>query len=210
MANEAAAPAVPHAVPADTKAAEPVTAAPAAADPHATGTAVGHDAGAKKVFPPLDPATMGPQLVWLAITLTALYLLLSRMVLPRIGGIIEERKTRIQRDIEAANRLKGDTDKALQTYEKALADARGNASTIARDTRDRLTAETDKERAAIEAQNAKNLAAAEARIAANKQKALASVGEIASDTASAIVKQLIGQDVSADDIRSALKPVAGE
>ncbi len=185
------------------------TSAPQAAG-QATGTAVGVEPAAKKVFPPLDPSTVAPQLFWLALTFAALYLMLSRVALPRIGSIIEERRDRIRRDMDAAERLKGETDKAMLTYEKALNDARTNASGIARETRDRLAAETDKEKIAVESQLTAKLTQAEARIGEAKKKALASVNEIAADTAGSIVKQLIGQDVSADDVKRALQAVAGK
>lgn len=183
---------------------------PHSATPHTTGTAVPHGAEGKKIFPPLDPTTAAPLLVWLAITFTALYVLMSRFAIPRIGEVIEERRNRIQRDLDAAERLKGEVDQALATYEKALADARASASGIARETRDKLASDVERERAAVEADNQAKLAAAEARIAGTKMKALSSVGDIAADIAGPIVKQLIGKDVSADDVKRALQPAAGE
>jgi F-type H+-transporting ATPase subunit b len=98
----------------------------------------------------------------------------------------------------------------MKAYEKSLADARGNATSIARTNHEKLTAETDRERAAVEAATSKKLADAEARITATKQKALESVGEIASEIAGPVIKQLTGKDVSADDIKRALNPGAGE
>jgi len=185
-------------------------AAEPAAAPAATGTEVQHGGGAQKVFPPLDPSTVSPQLVWLALTFVALYMLLKRIVIPRIGGVIEERRDRIQRDIDGAERLKGEVDAAVKTYEKSLADARANASGIARETRDRLSAEVDKERASVEAETASKLTEAEARIAATKRKALSSVNEIAADIAGPVVKQLIGKDVTADEIKRAVNAAPRE
>jgi F-type H+-transporting ATPase subunit b len=146
----------------------------------------------------------------LALTFALLYMLLKRMVIPRIGGVIEERRDRIQRDLMQAEQLKADVDNAVKAYEKSLADARASASTIARDTRDKLSAETDRERAAVEADTAKKLAEAEARITATKGKALASVSEIAAEIAGPVVKQLTGKDVSADEIKRALSAGAAE
>ena len=179
-------------------------------EPVITGTEVPHGGTANKVFPPLDPTTVSPQLVWLAITFVALYFLLKKLAIPRIGGVIEERQNRIQRDIDAAERLKDDVDGAMKAYEKALTDARGNATSIARETRDRLTSEVDRERAAVEAATAKKLAEAEARIEATKLKALSSVDEIAADIAGPVVKQLTGKDVGADEVKRALSAAAGE
>lgn len=186
------------------------TTAPAG-QPVTTGTEVPvGEAGHGKVFPPLDPSTVSPQLVWLALTFLALYILLKRMVIPRIGGVIEERRDRIQRDIDGAERLKSEVDAAVKAYEKALGDARANASGIARETRDKLAAEVDRERAAVDAETNKKLADAEARIAETKRKALLSVNEIAADIAGPVVKQLIGKDASADEVKRAISAGAGE
>ena len=76
--------------------------------------------GGAKVFPPLDPATFVPQLVWLAIAFGLLYLLLSRVALPRVGEVIEERADRIRRDLDQAEKLKAETEGALAAYEQAL------------------------------------------------------------------------------------------
>jgi F-type H+-transporting ATPase subunit b len=180
------------------------------AEPVTAGTEVPHDAGHSKVFPPLNPEFFPPQLIWLVATFVVLYVLLSRMVLPRIGEVIEERRDRIKRDLDAAERLKGETEKALATYEKALGDARTNASGIARQARESLNAEVDKERSGVEKELAVKLSAAEARIAGTKAKALASVTEIAGATVSSIVNKLVGQDVSRDEIDRAVASVPGQ
>lgn len=150
-------------------------------------------------LPQLHAPDFAPQLFWLAVTFVLLYWIMSKVALPRIGEVIEERRDRIQRDLAAAERLKGETDKALQTYEKALSDARGSASAIARKTRDELGAEVDKERKAVEDQLAKKLADAEASIAATKTKALASVKDIAGDTVVEIVNALTNINVTKDE-----------
>ncbi len=174
--------------------------------PHdlSTGTEVPHDAGHAKAFPPLDPAHFAPQLFWLALSFGALYIILSRVALPRVSEVIEERRDRIQRDFDAAERLKDETDKALNGYEKALADARSNASSIANKEREVLNAEVAKEQAKVEDQISAKLTEAEARIAETKTKALQGVNTIAADTAVAIVAKLVGDTVSADEAKSAL------
>ena len=161
-------------------------------------------------LPQLNTHDFAPQLFWLGLTFVALYFIMSRIALPRVGEVIEERRDRIQRDLDAAERLKGDTEKALASYEKALADARTNASGIAKETRERLAGEVDKEKTKVDSQIAAKLAEAETRITATKSKALTSVSEIAADTAGAVLSKLIGQDVSADEIKRALSPAAGE
>lgn len=171
---------------------------------------VAHAAEKKAGLPQLNVGDFSPQLFWLVLTFAALYFIMKRIALPRVGEVIEERRDRIQRDLDTAERLKGETEKALAGYEKALADARSNASGIARETRDRLSAEVDKEKSKVDSQIAAKIAEAESRIAATKTKALASVSEIALETAGAVLNKLIGENVSAEEIKKAMAPGAGE
>jgi F-type H+-transporting ATPase subunit b len=167
----------------------------------AAGEAAHH---AKGGLPQLHVPDFAPQLFWLAAMFALLYLILSKIALPRVGEVLAERRSRIQRDLDAAATLKADTDKALADYEKALSDARANASTIARNTRDKLAAESEAERVRVEGELASKLQSAETSIAATKTKAMSAVSDIASDTAQAIIGKLIGQDVTAADVKAAL------
>ncbi len=159
----------------------------------------------KSGLPQLNVPDFSPQLIWLALTFGALYFLLSRVALPRIGEVLEERADRIQRDLDEAARLKGETEKALAGYEKALADARGNASALAKETQARVSAEVDKERARVDNEIAGKLVDAESRIAATKAQALSSVNDIATDTATAIIGRLLGQDARPEEVAAAVK-----
>lgn len=156
------------------------------------GTAVPSGAQHAKVFPPFDPSTFAPQLVWLGIAFGLLYLVLSRIALPRIGDVIAERRDRIHRDLASAERLKAETERAIAAYEQAVAEAKAKAGAIAKETRDKLAADTARQRAGVEQEIAGKVAAAERRIAETKAKALASVDAIAEETAAAMVDKLIG------------------
>jgi len=143
-------------------------------------------------FPPFRRDTIASQLFWFVITFVALYVMVAKLGLPRIGGILEARHGRIAADLAAANRLKEGADAAMAAYEKALAEARTRAQLIASETRDQLSAETEKTRKALEQRlNAKQVEA-EKTIAATKTKALESVRGIALDAAATIVARLTG------------------
>ena len=163
-----------------------------------------HGAHKKSGLPQLDGSHFVPQLLWLALTFGVLYLVLSKFALPAVGEVIDERRQRIKRDLDEAERMKAETEKALANYEQALADARAKGSQISRDTRDTLAAETDRQRGAADAQANAKVADAEKRIGAMKDRALGEVNTIAADTASAIVEALSGAKVSADEIKTAL------
>jgi F-type H+-transporting ATPase subunit b len=170
----------------------------------ATGTAVEHPAAEHAVFPPFDSSTFASQLLWLAITFVALYFLLARFAIPRIGGILSDRAGRIAGDIEKAQAAKANSEAAVAAYEKALATARGNANTIAEAARGAAKEAADKERHGIEANLATKLAAAESNIAGIKQRALSEVGAIAAEATAAIVKALIDADAPKADVDAAV------
>jgi F-type H+-transporting ATPase subunit b len=179
------------------------------ADKVTTGAAIPEDAG-HGAFAPMDPATFVPQLFWLALTFGLLYFLVKRLVLPRVGAVIDERRGRIERDLARAESLKVETEQALVGYEQALGEARAKATAIGREMQERLAAELDKERAKVDAEIAAKLADAEARIAQSKARAMAGVGEIAGATAGAIVARLLGREPSKDEVQRALVQRAAE
>jgi len=144
-------------------------------------------------FPPFEAATFASQFIWFVLAFVVLYVLMSRLALPQIGGIIDKRKARIDGDLREAERLKGETDKAIAAYEAALAEARKNAHGIAEETRSSIKADIDAKRKVVEDDLSKKVAEAEARIATNKDEALGRVGEIAAETAAALVAQLSGE-----------------
>jgi F-type H+-transporting ATPase subunit b len=155
-------------------------------------------------FPPFQSENFLSQLVWLAVTFVLLYALMSRIALPRIAGILAGRDKRIADDIAAANRLKEQSDAAHAAYEKALADARGRAQSIANATREQQAAAAKATNKQLEAQLHERIAAAEQSIATSRASAMSNVGGIASDTAAAIVERLIGQAPAAHEVAAAV------
>lgn len=155
-------------------------------------------------FPPFRSDTFPSQLVWLVLTFVLLYVMVSKLILPRVGGILASRRAKIDGDLAEAARMKGDADAAVAAYEKALAEARARAHALATETRDRLAAEAEAHRKKVEAELADKLAAAEASIASGKAAAMANVRGIAVDTAGTIVTQLIGKAPAATAVNAAV------
>jgi F-type H+-transporting ATPase subunit b len=178
-----------------------------AGEVHATTEAEGGEHAT--VFPPFDASTFGSQIFWFALMFAVLYVLMSRVALPQIGSIIDKRKARIEGDLREAERLRGETDKAVAAYEQALADARKNAHGIAEETRASIKADLDGKRKVVEDDLGRKVAEAEARITANKNEALGRVGEIASETAAALVTQLTGEANQAEVNAAVAEAVKG-
>jgi F-type H+-transporting ATPase subunit b len=165
--------------------------------------------GGHGAFPPFQSQTFASQLVWLAIAFVLLYVLMSKLALPRVASIIEDRQKHIADDLAEAERLKQQSDAAVAAYEKALTDARARAQTIANETRATQQAKADATRKTLEDGLNAKLADAEKSIAATKQAAMANVRAIAEDAARAIIERLIGSAPSdkavAEAVAAALK-----
>lgn len=155
-------------------------------------------------LPQLDMSTWPGQIFWLAIAFGILYFFLSRSVLPRIGGAIEDRRDKIADDIDEAQRLQRQANDAQKAYDKALADARAKAHAIAGQTRDRVNEEIAARTAEAEEQFAKTAAEAEKRIAAASEQAITNVSSVAKDVASALVEKLSGKAPDAQAVARAL------
>ena len=177
-------------------------------DTHATTEAHGGEHGSD-VFPPFDPATFPSQLLWLAISFGALYLLMSRVALPPIGKILETRKATIDTDLAAAEVSRQQTDAAIAAYESALASAKAKAQGIANESREAIQADLAAKRAAVETDLSSKVTAAEQRIATTKAEALTHVDDIAAETAQTVVTQLIG-DIPTDSVRAAVAKASKE
>jgi F-type H+-transporting ATPase subunit b len=130
--------------------------------------------------------------VSLVIAFVALYLIVSRIALPRVGSVIDERQNKIEGDLADAQKLKDQSDSALKAYESELAAARSRAQAIGAETREKLNAASEAERKTLEDQLAVKLAEAEKTIASTRATAMGNVRGIAADAAAAIVQQLTG------------------
>lgn len=162
------------------------------------------EGGHKGPFPPFQKETFASQLLSLLIAFVALYLIVSRLALPRVGKTIDDRQNAIEGDLAAAQKLKDESDGALKAYETELASARSRAQAISAETRDKLNAQSETERKALEDRLSVKLADAEKTIASTRTSAMSNVRGIAADAASAIVQQLTGALPDGKTVESAV------
>jgi F-type H+-transporting ATPase subunit b len=155
-------------------------------------------------MPQLDISTWPSQLFWLAVTFAALYFVVSRLIIPRTGGVIEKRKSTIASDLAAAVASKASSEAALKAYEASIAEARSKASAVSLEMRNRMAAETDAARQKLDAELAAKMAAADKSVQAAKAKALEGITGVAEDIATSIVAELLGAKVSKAAIADAV------
>lgn len=169
----------------------------------AHGDAAAHAAADAGGMPQLDFSTFPNQIFWLVVTLIVIYLILSRVALPRIEGILAERKGTITNDLAEAESLKARAVEAEEAYNKALADARSEAHRIAAETKDEIQAELNDAIAKADAEISAKAAESEKAIAEIRAGALDSIREVATDTAAEIVGAM-GGTADADAVTAAV------
>ncbi|MBB4076997.1 F-type H+-transporting ATPase subunit b [Bartonella fuyuanensis] len=158
-----------------------------------------------RVFPPFDFAHFSSHFFWLAVSFGLFYLFISRVIVPRIGGVIETRRDRIASDLDQAMRMKQEADTVVETYERKLTEARLKAHAIAQVAGEELKEKAELERKEIEESLEKKLANAEKQIAKIRDKAMQNVDSIAEELSLEIVKKLINVDISKETVRSVVK-----
>jgi F-type H+-transporting ATPase subunit b len=162
------------------------------------------DGGHKAPFPPFQKDTFASQLVSLLIAFVALYLIVSRIALPRVGSLLEARQNAIDGDLAEAQKLKDASSAALQAYESELAAARSRAQAISAETREKLNAASEAERKTLEGRLSLKLAEAEKTIASTRDTAMSNVRGIAAEAAAAIVQRLTGLAPDSKSVDSAV------
>ena len=161
-------------------------------------------------LPQLDLTTYASQIFWLIISFIVLYFLVSRVAVPRISDVLEERQGRIANDLDKAERLKKEAEQVHAEYEKSLRDARERAHSILRAAQEELTAKAAEAEERNRDQIAGMLRGAEERIRAAQADAVGNIRSVASAVASDAVSRLSGMRVPEERIGRAVDNVMAE
>lgn len=148
-------------------------------------------------MPQFDVSTFPSQLFWLAVMFVVLMILLTKVVMPRIEGVIESRESKISGDLKRASEAKAEAEAAMAAYEEALAEARKEAQEVVRAALAKLAEANQKREAKFAEGLDAKVSEAEARIAVAREQALKNVREVAVDVTKAAVEKLSG--APADD-----------
>lgn len=147
----------------------------------------------KAGMPQLDFSTFPNQIFWLAVTLVAIYLILTKVALPRIGAVLAERAGTITNDLAAAEELREKAVAAEKAYNEALVRARTEAARIVAEAKADIQKDLNVAIAKADVEIAAMSAQSEARIAEIQAGAMEAVSEVARDTAGAVVAALGGK-----------------
>ena len=161
-------------------------------------------------LPQLNFDTFPTQIFWLVVGIVVLFWLMSKVALPRIASVLEERADAIASDLDQAEEYKRKAEEAEAAYEQALADARAKAQEIAAETRAEIQKDVDAAMAKADAEIAARAAEGEKRIAEIRDGAMASVEEVASDTAQAVLEAVMPDMADAKAVKAAVANRMGD
>ena len=161
----------------------------------------------KKIFaaesggmPQLNPEFWVSQIFWLTLTFGILYLVLSKLILPKISSNLELRKSQIQENIEAADKQREDSEKKLKEFEEIILKNKLEAKNIFKLSREKALKDINSKREILEKQIDDELKKAEQEINELKKTAPEKINKIAIETSSEILKNLIGAEVNSSSI----------
>lgn len=153
--------------------------------------------------------TFPSQFFWLVVTFAVLYIILSRMVLPRIAGVVTTREKKIDDDLSRAEELRAKAETVQEAYEASLAAAAEDARAVHRQMAEKVAAKSEKEHTALAAQLAEDAKAADERIVGAKSAAMGELQASAVEVVQAATERLIGVSVDDKSASDALKAAGG-
>tara|TARA_B100000035_G_scaffold196572_1_gene167957 strand:+ start:90 stop:680 length:591 start_codon:yes stop_codon:yes gene_type:complete len=151
-------------------------------------------------MPQLNPEFWISQIFWLTLTFGILYVVLSKLILPKISANLELRKSQIQENIEAAEKQREDSENKLKEYEKIILKSKLEAKNIFKETRERALKDINSKRKILENQIDEEIKKAEEEINTLKKTAPGKINKIAIETSSEILKNLIGAEINNSSI----------
>lgn len=161
-------------------------------------------------MPQFDFGTFSSQIFWLLVCFGALYFLLTKTALPKIGGVLEDRQRKIDDDLERATELELQAKEALAAYQAEIDAARGQAQSAIRHAAEEASAEAEQEHRKLAARLATDVETAETRIAAARKDALTHIQQVANEAARLATARLIGVEIGEGQASAAVAAASKE
>mgnify|MGYP001342504443 CR=1 FL=1 len=151
-------------------------------------------------MPQLNPEFWVSQIVWLVLTFGILYIVLSKLILPKISDNLESRKSQILENIETAEAQREESEKKLKEFEKIILESKLEAKNHFNEVRQKVLEEISNKKTALEESIDKEIIAAEEEINNLKINSSEKIKNIAVETSSELIKQLIGEEANNSSI----------
>ena len=151
-------------------------------------------------MPQLNPEFWISQIFWLIITFGVLFIVLTKVILPKISNNLETRKSQILENIETADKQKEESQKKIDEYEKIILDSKIKAKNYFNDAREKILDDINKKRTALEKGLDEEIGGVEKELKDLKNKSGEKINKIAAETSAELIKELIGEEVNSSSI----------
>ncbi len=151
-------------------------------------------------MPQLNPEFWISQIFWLIITFGILFIVLTKVILPKISDNLETRKSQILENIETADKQKEESQKKIDEYEKIILDSKLKAKSYFNEAREKILDDINKKRAALEKDLDEEIDEVEKELSDLKNKSGEKINKIAAETSAELIKELIGEEVNSSSI----------
>ena len=151
-------------------------------------------------MPQLNPEFWISQIFWLIITFGILFIVLTKVILPKISDNLETRKSQILENIEIADRQKEESQKKIDEYEKIILDSKVKAKNYFNEAREKILDDINKKRTALEKGLDEEIGGVEKELKDLKNKSGEKINKIAAETSAELIKELIGEEVNSSSI----------
>ena len=159
-------------------------------------------------MPQLNPEFWISQIVWLILTFGALYIVLSKVILPKISDNLESRRSQILENIEIAEKQREESEEKVKEFEKIILNSKLEAKNLFNEARQKVLEDVDKKRSELEKSIEAEIVSAEKEIQSLNSNSLENIKKIATDTSADLISQLIGQEVDKNTISSIVNDLA--
>ena len=158
-------------------------------------------------MPQLDFSTFLPQIFWLFISLSFLYIVLSRYALPRVSDVIEERKDIIAQDIDSAKKFSSETELAIEELNMKLSEAKINSQSLMNDSLQEIKESNEEKKAILLKEINDDIVAAEAKIQEKKEESLSEISSVSEDIAIEMLENLSIGEIDKEKVVSLSRKV---
>ena len=159
-------------------------------------------------MPQLNPEFWVSQIFWLTLTFGILYIVLSRLILPKISANLELRKSQIQENVEAAEKQRERSEAKLKEDEEIIIKSKIEAKNIFKDSRDKALKNISKKKEALDKQIDEEIKKVEEEIGELRKSASQKINKIAIETSSELVKKLIGAEINNSSISAIVEDLS--
>ena len=163
--------------------------------------------GAEVGMPQLNPEFWTAQVFWLILIFSFLYLIIWKIFLPKITYSIENRKSRVVNDLDEAQKLKESAEKKLNEYNKIIEKSKKEAKKIIEDSKKKLDRDIENKKQKFHDEIEKELVAAEKEIKDLKKSSISNINNIAAETSTEVMKQIIGVEVNKSNVNAIVNDI---